>query len=249
MQIQLVRNATLRFIYGGKQILVDPYLAEKQSLPSFAGISKNPMVDLPFTPEQVIAGTDMVIVSHLHTDHFDPLAQELLPKSLPLFCQPGDETKISEKGFESVTPIDEWVNWEGIEIRRTPAQHGTGEWAERMGNVSGFVLQAAREPLVYWAGDTIWYEAVEKTVLETRPDLIITHSSGAKFGESDPIVMDAEQTVALCRAAPRAVVIAVHMDSLDHGTVSREDLRSLADAEGIDRKQLLIPADGEVITI
>ncbi len=247
MQIQLVRNATMRVTYGGKQLLTDPYLAPKQTLRSFAGISKNPLVDLPFPPHQVIADVEMVIVSHLHTDHFDPLAQELLPKSLPLFCQPGDDAQIREKGFEVVTPIEQSIDWQGIEISRTPGQHGTGEWAERMGQVSGFVLRTAGEPVVYWAGDTIWYEAVERLLSETQPDVIITHSSGARFGESAPIVMDAKQTIAVCRAAPKAVVVAIHMDSLDHGTVSRDALHALADGEGIEPGRLLIPADGETM--
>jgi len=57
--------------------------------------------------------------------------------------------------------------------------------------------------------------------------------------------MDAEQTVAVCRAAPSSIVIATHMDSLDHTTVSRDELRAYAQANGIQSEQLLIPADGE----
>ncbi len=35
------------------------------------------------------------------------------------------------------------------------------------------------------------------------------------------------------------------MDSVDHATVSREELRAYAEANGIQSEQLLIPADGE----
>lgn len=59
------------------------------------------------------------------------------------------------------------------------------------------------------------------------------------------IVMDAPQTVAVCRAAPKSIVIATHMDSLDHATVSRAALRRYANEQGIQQKQLLIPADGD----
>lgn len=58
--------------------------------------------------------------------------------------------------------------------------------------------------------------------------------------------MDAEQTIAVCRAAPNSTVIATHMEALDHATVSRAELRQQADAAGIDN--LLIPADGETLT-
>jgi hypothetical protein len=37
------------------------------------------------------------------------------------------------------------------------------------------------------------------------------------------------------------------MEALDHGTVSRAELRALAEKKGIQSKQLFIPADGEVL--
>jgi L-ascorbate metabolism protein UlaG (beta-lactamase superfamily) len=114
-----------------------------------------------------------------------------------------------------------------------------------MGDVSGFVFEAENEPTVYWAGDTIWCESVADVISQIQPDIIITHSCGAVWGDNVLIVMGAAQTVAVCRAAPNSVVIATHMDSLDHATVSREALRAYAEANGIQSEQLLIPADGE----
>lgn len=247
MQIQLIRNATMRITYAGRQLLTDPFLAPKHAIPSFANISPNPLVDLPCAPEDVIAGVEMVLVSHLHSDHFDALAQNVLPKNIPLYCQPDDKTQLAEKGFNAVTPVEQAVVWQGITLTRTPGQHGSGDWASRMGQVSGFIFKADNEPVVYWAGDTIWYPAVEQIIANTRPNIIITHSSGARFGDSAPIVMDAEQTLAVCRAAPKATVIAIHLETLDHGTVSRTDLRALALENNISVNRLFIPADGETL--
>ena len=95
MKIRLIRSATLRLEYAGLRFVIDPYLAAKHSRPSFAGRSPNPLVDLPCSPRDVIAGIDLAIISHLHSDHFDPAAQELLPKDTPLLCQPGDEARTS----------------------------------------------------------------------------------------------------------------------------------------------------------
>ena len=248
MQIQLIRNATLKVTYANRKFVTDPFLAAKHTLRSFADISPNPLVDLPCSPEEVVDGIEMAVVSHLHPDHFDELAQELLSKDLPLFCQPGDETALANKGFQSVVVVEQSAQWQGITLTRTQAQHGTGAWIERMGNVSGFVFHVEGEPTIYWAGDSIWYEPVKQVIANFQPDIIITHSSGAKFGDSDPIVMDAKQTIAVCQAAPQATVIAIHMDTLDHGTVSRADLRAAAEAQGIKPEQLLIPADGEQLS-
>lgn len=249
MRLRLFRNATQRLRYARRELLLDPYFAPKHSRPSFAGRSPNPLVDLPCSPEEIMAGAELVIVSHLHSDHFDPEAQRLLPKSLPILCQPGDEETVRKHGFESVTPISDEFVWQGITLTRTPGQHGTGAELAEMGTVSGFVFQAPGEPTLYWAGDTILYEPVLQTIERFRPDVIVTHSSGAMWQGSGPIVMDAAQTLAVCRAAPDSRVVAIHLDSLDHGEVSRQDLRAQARAEGIPDTQLLIPEDGESLEL
>ena len=247
MQIQLIRSATLRIDYAGHTFVIDPDFAPKHTRPSFTGKSPNPMVDLPCAPLEVIAGIEMVIVSHLHADHFDRTAQELLPKDTPILCQPGDEQFISAKGFRSVTPVEQEINWEGITIIRTACEHGSGEVLKEMGNASGFVFRAQNEQTLYWAGDTILCEAVANVISHHRPDIIITHSCGAVWGDQVLIVMDAAQTVTVCTSAPRSAVVAVHMDSFDHATVSRAELRQYAASQEFPPEQLLIPVDGETL--
>ena len=248
MEIQLIRNATLRMDYAQNRFVIDPYLAAKHSRPSYSGVSPNPLVELPCSPQEVIAGIDMAVVSHLHSDHFDPTAQRLLPKDLPVLCQPGDHAALERDGFRRVMPVVDSLHWKGIHITRTVGQHGTGQVLQEMGEASGFVFRAENEPTVYWAGDTIWCEPVARVIDQVQPDIIVTHSCGAVWGQDVLIVMDAAQTVAVCRAAPNSVVVATHMDSVDHATVSRQALRAYAEANGIQTTQLLIPADGESLT-
>ncbi len=249
MEIRLIRNATLRLRYAGRRILIDPFLSPMHAIDSFAGISPNPTVDLPCQPEEVYDGSELVLVSHLHPDHFDEEAQRRLPKDRPVYCQPGDEATIAAKGFVQVTPIAESITWNSIQITRTPGRHGTGVWAERMGQVSGFLLRANGEPTIYWLGDTIWYEPVEQILSVLKPDLVVTHSGGARFGDDDPIIMDAPQTLQVCQAVPEATVVAVHMESLDHCTTTRAELRRAADEAGISVERLRIPDDGESLVI
>ena len=196
--------------------------------------------------EDVIADIDAVLVSHLHQDHFDAVAREALPKDLPLFCQPEDIESITQSGFEQVTPIKDELIWESIRFSRTAAQHGFGKWVEILAPVSGFVLQSEGEPTIYWAGDTVWYPAVQAMIDKFKPEVIIIHSSGAELEDSGPIVMDVEQSVLVCKFAPAAKVIAVHLETLDHGVVSRESLRSEADEAGVGER-MFIPEDGETL--
>ena len=247
MQIQLIRNATLRITSHEHLFLLDPYLAPKFSQEPLIGRSRNPVVDLPMPAEEVLAGVEMVLVSHLHPDHFDDLAKELLPKHIPLYCQPSDEPAIRAGGFSNVISVEESVAWQGMQITRTSGQHGDMVWAPQMGRVAGFILRAENEPTIYWAGDTIWCEATKQVVLEADPEIIITHSSGASFESGSPIIMDGKQTMEVCQTAPRSIVIAIHMETFDFDTVSRKELRSIAEAAGIGAEQLLIPADGETL--
>lgn len=250
MILQLIRNATLRIKYGGRRLIIDPYLAERHALPSYTGRSPNPLVALPCPAEELLDEVEMAIISHLHSDHFDRAAQEQMPKDLPLFCQAGDGDKIREMGFLNVTPIHDEVTWQGITITRISGRHGEEpEVVAQMGPVSGFVLQATGEPTLYWAGDTVWCDPVHQAIARFRPEVIITHSCGAVWGNSAPIVMDGRQTIELCGAAPESTVIATHMEALDHATVTREALRQQANQAGIDPERLLIPLDGEEIVI
>lgn len=248
MKLQLIRNATLKLHYAGRTILIDPDFGPRHSRRSFTGRSANPMVDLPLPIEDILADVDLVIVSHLHADHFDDVARERLPKHLPVICQPGNEQALSEAGFTSVTPLDCFVRLGQAILKHQPAQHGTGAVIEKMGAVMGFSLEAPGEPTLYWSGDSVLYPPLSEAVASIDPDVIVTHSCGALWDDT-LIVMDAEQTLDLCQAAPRATVIATHMEALDHASVDRMALRQAASARQIDASRLVIPKDGETIQI
>lgn len=115
-----------------------------------------------------------------------------------------------------------------------------------MGSVLGFTLEGTGEPKVYWAGDTVFYPAIASALQETKPEIVITHSCGARW-DGDLIVMDAEQTLAVFEHASDATVVATHMEALDHATVDRREWRRVAHASGIDEARLLIPNDGDVL--
>jgi len=249
MKIKLFRNATIRLSYSSKEFIIDPFLLPKHTIPSFAGISNNPTVDLPCSPEEVVDGVEMAIVSHMHPDHFDQLAAQLLPKDIKLFCQPSDEEMIRQFGVPGASAISDSTTWEGITIIRTDGQHGSREMAVHMGKVSGFVFQAEGEPTVYWVGDTILTDGVKQVIKDVKPDVIITHSGGAQMQGSGPIIMDAEQTVSICRDNPNTIVVAVHLEALDHCPVTRSRLRKLARNSDIPDESLLIPEDDETIEI
>jgi len=72
--IRLIRNATLRISYAGKNILVDPMLADKGTLQSALGVYKTPRVHLTMPMHEITDGLDMVMLTHNHIDHYTTLA-------------------------------------------------------------------------------------------------------------------------------------------------------------------------------
>ena len=249
MKLTLIRSATLKLEYGGQCLLIDPAFSDKLTGPSFAGKSKNPLIDLPMSKEAIMAGVDAMIVSHIHSDHFDKAAQEYLDKSLPILCQPNEEASIRTMGFADVRPVEAHFRLGEVEIIRTYAKHGSGPVQEEMGEASGFVFKTPGEPVVYWPGDTVLCDEVRSVLAKEKPAVIITHSAGAVWGDGVKILFDEVETVEICQALPASTVVAVHLDSYDHGTVSRASLRAYASSRGIDATRLRIPADGETLIL
>lgn len=250
MKLQLLRHATMLIEIAGKQVLVDPMLSEPGQMPAIPGVANsfdNPLVALPINPAG-LKNADAIIVTHTHSDHFDEAAMLVLPHDRPVFCQPADTANIAAAGFTNAIGIDATYQWEGITITRTDGQHGTGKIGQRMGPVSGFVLETSQAPSLYIAGDTIWCTEVQEILDKHQPQVIVCFAGGAQFASGDPITMTKEDILAVCLNAPGAKIIAVHLEAWNHCSLTRQALKDYA-AENMIADQLYIPDDGECIII
>jgi L-ascorbate metabolism protein UlaG (beta-lactamase superfamily) len=249
MKLQLVRHATLLLDYAGMKILVDPMLSDAGAMAAIQNSPQprpNPLVPLPFPVEQVLDGVQLVLVTHTHRDHWDDTAIQLVPKDLPLLCQPEDLRKMEAVHFVNASEVHDTKYWSNICITRTPAQHGSGEMARAMAPSSGYMLSSEGEPTVYITGDTIWYDQVAETIKEHSPQVIVVNAGAAQFLHGDPITMTSGDVIRVCRAASHAQVIAVHMEAINHCLLTREELAHQAHTTGA---RLVIPDDGESVTL
>ena len=258
VDLQQVRNATVKITYGDTTFLIDPMLAKKGAYPGFENTYRsnlrNPLVDLPESPDKVISGVDAVIVTHTHLDHWDDAAQKALPKDIPLFTQhEADAQLIRSQGFKNVRVLTDEAEFGGVKITKTGGQHGTDEMyavpalAKPLGEAMGVVFQAPGYKTLYLAGDTIWRKEVDQAIEKYHPEVIVLNAGKAKMtGFEGAIIMGEEDVLRAAQTAKDAKIVAVHMDAVNHMSLSREELRNYVKKQGIESR-VDIPEDGAAL--
>ena len=247
MRIQLVRHATLLLDYANMRLLIDPMLSDAGAMAAIQNSPQprpNPLLALPMPVEQVLDGVHAVVVTHTHRDHWDDAAIQLVPKDLPLFCQPEDLAKMESTHFVNAAAVHDARNWSKICITRTGGHHGTGDIGKAMAPVSGYVVQNEGEPTLYIAGDTIWCHEVSDAIEQFHPDVIVLNAGGARFLQGDPITMMPSDVIHVCHAAPKAKIMAVHMEAINHCLVTRDELAKQVEVAGVS---VIVPDDGEAL--
>lgn len=262
MDIQLIRNATVKVKFGGRTWLVDPFLGDMGSLPPFAGKAPNPVVPLPVPISEILKDVDYVLLTHLHPDHFDERARQAIQKSVPFVVQPADAETIKEMGFSKTNVIDKEYRLANVKISRAGAQHGDGEILKIMGSVSGYILETDDELPLYITGDTVWCDSVKKTLDWYNPGVVICNAGGNIFLPGNnpfkeqislkrihQVIMDEKQVLKLLTYKKQITIVAVHIGALDHETVSRKSLKEYLSTNRINMERVYVPEDGEMIKL
>lgn len=258
VQIQQIRNATAKITYAGKIFLLDPFLAKKGAYPGFAGTFhselRNPLVELPMPVNDIMKSVDAVIVTHTHLDHWDGGDNNAIPKDLPVFVQhEGDAKIIRDQGYRNVRILNEDTLFEGVHLTKIGGQHGTDEMyanpqaAALLGEAMGVVFHARGAKTIYFVGDTIWQKDVDHTLAQFNPDVIVINAGDARMaGYTGSIIMGKDDIIHAAQVAPQAVIVATHMEAINHMTLSRKALRDHVQQHGM-QERVRIPADGETM--
>jgi len=256
MKIHQIRNATIIVTYNDKRFLIDPWLMPKDSMPGFEGAMnsdvRQPRVDLPKDFDINNLPLDAVILTHFHPDHFDEFAVSALDKDIPFFVQNETDLNIIKNfGFSDVRLISEsGTDFEGIKLYKTQCQHGRREvvkpMCEQIGmpyDAMGIVFKSDTEKTLYVAGDTIWCDEVRTAIDKFNPEIIVINACGATVlvGEGERLIMDIADVKAISNYAKNSTIIASHMDTVSHLTVTREDIKSLK------LNNVVVPDDNEIL--
>lgn len=254
MKIRQIRNATVVLNYAGTRLLVDPYLAEQGANPGFEGTInshlRNPTAPLPISVGEII-DADAVILTHVHPDHWDEAAINLIPKGMPIYTQStADQALVISQGFTDVNLIEGTV-LNGIKFFQTNGQHGSDEAlqaiGEILGDVCGVVLQHPAEQTLYIAGDTVWNHHVTEALEQFKPEVILLNAGDAQVIGLGSIIMGKEDVWRVFQAAPQAQIVATHLESVNHAVLTRQELAQFCEEKSMTSR-VSIPADGETLS-
>ena len=252
-EVTQIRNATVKINYGGKVFLVDPMFAPKDAYKGFEGTLNShlnwPRVELPFSKNEILKDVDAVIITHTHLDHLDETAIKAIPKDILMFSQDEkDKAYLEKSGFKNVKIMTKNSSFGDVKLSITGGLHGSQElvfkYKELLGKVSGVVFSTKNEKTIYLAGDTVFNKDVEDVIKNYNPEIIILNSGDAQLGDGSSILMTKEEVLATHKVAPKAKIIAVHMEAVNHSALSRYELKEYSKQKGME-DFVFIPKDGE----
>jgi L-ascorbate 6-phosphate lactonase len=166
----------------GVTALVDPFLSPYEGRRYESALSGD-----------ACTGIDVVLCTHEHLDHFDPVIAPVIARVSPqaVFVVPTPivdmvtEVGIAPDRVVGLQP-DETLQVADLAVRAVPARHGvTMEDAYGFGEeLSGGLVRFLGYVLdvdgvrIYHAGDTIHFEGMETTVRELKPDAALLPING-----------------------------------------------------------------------
>ncbi|BBO77070.1 hypothetical protein DSCW_44870 [Desulfosarcina widdelii] len=262
MKIHHLRSATCIIESNRHFVLIDPMLGAKGSIPPFSYIRykprRNPLVDLPPNAASILEKVTDCLITHSqkfgikalqHTDHLDISGEKFLrEKNTPIATLARDAEVLKKYGLNIQTELEYWKPeplFEG-EITAIPARHGHSWIHNFMASGAGYFLQFPGEPSIYISGDTVYTADVERALTELKPDIAIMAAGTATLDISKPILMAMDELLQFVRTAP-GIVIANHLEALNHCPTTREQLKQALKNNNLLSKAH-IPNDGDVLT-
>lgn len=94
----------------------------------------------------------------------------------------------------------------------------------------------------FYAG--VWgCDEVRTAIDKFKPEIIVINACGATVlvGEGERLIMDIEDTKSISNYAKNSTIIASHMGTVSHLTVTREDIKNL------NLNNVVVPDDNEIL--
>lgn len=245
--VYFIGTATVLLRYAGFTILTDPNFLHKGNKAHIGyGLSTKRVTEPSIDIEQ-LPPVDLIVLSHMHEDHFDPIVQRRLDKLLPIVTNPSAADALKKKGFSRTYGINTWESLTVVKgnatltITAMPAQHAPGLLKSLMPRVMGSLLEFqdashAKQLRLYVSGDTLLYKDLSEIPRRfPHIDLALLHLGGTKV-MGIMLTMDGKQgTQALKIIAPE-MAIPVHFNDYTVFKSPLDDFKKAVQEAGLESK-------------
>lgn len=220
--ITFIGNATVLLELGPFVLLTDPNFlhAGQRAYLGYGLVSKrlkDPSMEVGDLPR-----LDGVVLSHLHGDHWDRVAEGGLDKAVPILTTPQAATTLDKRGFQPEA-LRRWQSFDferddaRLTVTALPGRHGPGVIDRLLPDVMGSMLElevgGRRRLRLYITGDTLYHADLAQITERFGPiDLMVAHLGGTKLLGLVTVTMDADQGTRLASMVRPTRLIPVHYD-------------------------------------
>jgi L-ascorbate metabolism protein UlaG (beta-lactamase superfamily) len=240
-----IGTATVVIRYAGFTILTDPnFLHSGDHVHLGYGLTSvrrtDPAVEIGDLPP-----LDFVLLSHLHGDHFDRVAERKLNKATPIISTRHATRYLEKVGF---TRTHSLRTWESIDLKKgeaslrltaMPGTHGPGPLGAVLPPVMGTMLDFGDEAgenrlRIYISGDTLIHDRLRE-IPRRFPDvdLALLHLGGTKV-LGIMVTMDAEQGVEAMRIVDPRTAVPIHYNDYEVFESPLEDFKRAVNEAGLE---------------
>ncbi|MCF7929310.1 MAG: MBL fold metallo-hydrolase [Spirochaetales bacterium] len=240
---------------GNLRLVFDPYLSDslaEKYRDSFFPHKR--MMPVPVAPER-LAGTDLVLVTHEHSDHMDP-------GTLPALAGASPEARIVLPRFsiikalerkipgEQIVAVDVGERWSAgpIEVEPVPAVHeemtedsfGNHKFLGYLVTVDGFT--------VYHAGDTIPHPSIDAVLRKRKVDLALLPVNGRDVYRKEhgvPGNLTGEEALEMHERLDFSHTIVHHFGMFDFNSADIGELQAIIRNKHL-QKTITVPEAGRI---
>jgi L-ascorbate metabolism protein UlaG (beta-lactamase superfamily) len=243
-----IGTATTLIRYAGLTILTDPnFLHRHEQVHLGYGLHATRLTD-PALDIADLPPIDLVLLSHMHEDHFDRVAAEQLDHGLPIVTTRHAAKKLKQLGFTKTYALKTWQSQTIVKgdvrlrISAMPGTHGPGILAALLPPVMGSMLTfeslTTGKTLLrlYITGDTLIHRqlhAIPKRYPQV--DLALLHLGGTRV-LGIMVTMDGQQGVEAMQIVNPTIAIPIHYNDYNVFKSPLDDFRRAVQAAGLEHK-------------